>query len=408
MAETGKDIQIKKPSNYLKSFDGIRGTCCFMVLLVHYAFTGFNLPSSIVYIGLHCFFIMSAFLITKNLLRDKERSANFKQCFNIFYIKRSSRILPVYVFYLLLTLALVVLFKLLFHRTFGIVDELKQYGLMLVTFTYNLKMLFVLNSGAKDYLNCLVYPHLWSLSLEEQFYIVIIFLAWVANKKTLQIVTIAFIVIIPIFRIIGYLWLGTKTQDEHLKTLILWQSPMFQFDAFFYGIAIAVFDFKKSKIYLYLLVITFILIAGFGFTNAYLCAKEDGISLFSALRDDQYFYRNYGYLFMDSLVNFFCVLWFLSVIYYPENFKILSKKLVVRFGELTYGLYIFQFIFLPVGLIIKGLLIQKLHAPTIVADLFGVTIYIALNFYFSSFVYNKLEIPAIIYKDKLLKRLYGI
>lgn len=408
MSEQTAAIQIKKPSNYFKSFDGIRGTCCFMVLLVHYKFTGFNLPSSIVYIGLHCFFIMSAFLITKNLLRDKERSVNFKQCFNIFYIKRSSRILPVYVFYLLLTLFLVVIGKIFLHSSLGITAELKSFGWMLVTFTYNLKMWFFLDGGATNYLSGLAYPHLWSLSLEEQFYIVIIFLAWLANRKTMQVVTIAFVVIIPIIRIIGYFWLGTKTQDEHLKTLILWQSPMFQFDAFFYGIAIAVFDFKKSKIYLYLLATTFLLIASFGFTNAYLCAKADGITLFSALRDDQYFYRNYGYLFMDSLVNFFCVLWFLSVIYFPEKFKILSTKLVVRFGELTYGLYIFQFLFLPVGLAFAYLLHHKLHLPIIIADISGATLYVVLNFYFSSFVYNKLETPIIIYKDKLLKKLYGI
>ncbi len=407
MTEQKQDIQIKKPSNYFKSFDGIRGTCCFMVLLVHYVFTGFNLPSSIVYIGLHCFFIMSAFLITKNLFRDKERSKNFIHCFKIFYVKRSSRILPVYVFYMLLTIVLLIIFKLLFHRTFGITEELKNYGLLLITFTYNLKMLFVLHNGTQDYLSCIVYPHLWSLSLEEQFYIVIIFLAWVANRKAMQITTIAFIVVIPIIRIIGYYWLGTKTQDEHLKTLILWQSPMFQFDSFFYGIAIAVFDFKKSKIYLYLLAITFITIVTFGFVNAYICSKEDGITIFKALREDQYFYRNYGYLFMDSLVNLFCMLWFLSVIYYPEKFKILANKLVVRFGELTYGLYIFQFLFLPIGLIAKGILIQKLHFPTLLADLFGVTIYIVLNFYFSTFVYNKLEIPIIIYKEKLLKKIYA-
>jgi peptidoglycan/LPS O-acetylase OafA/YrhL len=246
------------------------------------------------------------------------------------------------------------------------------------------------------------------LSLEEQFYIVIIFLAWLANRKILQIVTIAFIVIIPIIRIVGFLWLSSKTQDEHLKTLILWQSPMFQFDAFFYGIAIAVFDFKKTKAYLYLLIITFVLIAAFGFVNAYLCAKQDGITLFSALRDDEYFYRNYGYLFMDSLVNLFCLLWFLSVIYYPEKFKLLSNKLVVRFGELTYGLYVFQFMFLPIGLGLSYLLHHKLKVPVTIADITGAAIYIILNFYFSAFVYKKLEIPIIVYKDKLLKRLYGI
>ncbi len=397
----------KKVSNYVTSFDGIRGTCCLMVLLVHYKFSGFNLPSSIVYIGLHCFFIMSAFLITKNLLRDKERSVNFWHCFRIFYIKRTARIMPVYFFYMALTLVLFIFYKKVLHNTFYMDVELKNFWAMLLTFTYNFKAWWVLNNGMENYISCLYYPHLWSLSLEEQFYIVIIFLAWLANRKVLQILTIVFIILIPIFRIIGYLWLGTKTNDEHLKTLLLWHLPVFQFDAFFYGIALTVFDFKKSKVYLYLFAVSFVLIAGFGLINAYLSAKTDGISLFVSLRDDKYFYRNYGYLFMDSLVNFFCVLWFLCVLYFPEKFKLLTNRIIVRVGELTYGLYIFQFLFLPIGLILAAFLHSRFHIPMLICDLIGVSIYILMNYYFSSFIYERLEMPIVRWKDNYLKKVYA-
>ncbi|MDB5228515.1 MAG: acyltransferase [Bacteroidota bacterium] len=406
MESAAKNTPVEKVS-YFKSFDGIRGTCCIMVLLVHYRFSGFNLPSSIVYIGLHCFFIMSAFLITKNLLRDKERSKNFWQCFKIFYIKRTARIFPVYFFYFVLTLVLFFLFKAAFHNTFYLDQELKHYWALLLTFTYNFKMVMVYNNNYEDYMKCLYYPHLWSLSLEEQFYIIIIFLAWVASKKILQILTVFFIVVIPIVRIAGYHWLITHTPDEHLRTLMLWQLPWYQFDAFFYGIALTVFDFKKSKIYLYLFTLSFLAIAGFGFYNSYASAKSDGVSIFVTLRDDKYFYRHYGYLFMDSLVNFFCVLWFLCVLYFPEQFKIFTNRLIVRVGELTYGLYIFQFLFLPIGLITAGLMHSKLHVPVILCDLTGVTIYLLLNFYFSLFIYMKLEIPIIKYKDVLLKKVYA-
>ena len=65
--------------------------------------------------------------------------------------------------------------------------ELKHFGAMLATFTYNFKMLAVLKDGLDNYLSCLYYPHLWSLSLEEQFYIVIIFLAWFAGISRARI-----------------------------------------------------------------------------------------------------------------------------------------------------------------------------------------------------------------------------
>ncbi len=401
------DVIVKKPSNYVTSFDGIRGTCCLLVLLVHYKFAGFNLPASIVYIGLHCFFIMSAFLITKNLLKDKERSNNLWHCFRIFYIKRTARIFPVYIFYILLTIVLMFLFRKFFHNTFFMDYELKHFGAMLATFTYNFKMLAVLKDGLDNYLSCLYYPHLWSLSLEEQFYIVIIFLAWFANRRMLQIITVAMIIIVPIVRIAGYFWLGGQTSDEHLKTLLLWHLPFFQFDAFFYGIALTVFDFKKSKWYLYLFSASFLVILIFGMYNAYSCAQTDNVSMLVTLREDQYFYRNYGYWFMDSLVNIFCALWFLCVLYFPDKFTLFKNRYIVRFGELTYGLYIFQFLFLPIGMILAQVIHNRLGVPMLLADLVGVSVYIGLNYAFSAFIYEKLEMPVVRWKDKYLKKVYA-
>jgi peptidoglycan/LPS O-acetylase OafA/YrhL len=394
-------------SNYIKSFDGIRGICCLSVLLVHYQFHGFNLPASVVYIGLHCFFIMSAFLITKNLLRDKERSNDFWHCFRIFYIKRTARIFPLYFFYLLLVVALYVLFLKLFQFDIGLENDLKQYGYMLLTFTYNLKSTVLLLQGHTGIpFDNLAFPHLWSLSLEEQFYIVVIFMAWFGNKKFLQICTVFFILVMPVIRIIGYHWIGSISNDDWLRTLVMWHSPLFQFDAFFYGIALTVFDFKKTKLYLYLLLLTFILIAGFGLYNALMCASQFNVPFFETLREDKYFYNNGGYLFMDSLVNLFCALWFLSVIYFPEKFKLLTSSFAVKLGEVTYGLYIFQFLFIPVGMVIAGILI-KFGIPALAADAVGVSSYVALNYAFSRWVYNRVEMPVVHWKDKVLKRVYA-
>jgi hypothetical protein len=50
---------------------------------------------------------------------------------------------------------------------------------------------------------------------------------------------------------------------------------------------------------------------------------------------------------------------------------------------------------------------SKVHIPSFFSDLAGVAAYIALNFYFSLFVYIKLESPILIYKDKILKKIYA-
>lgn len=55
---------------------------------------------------------------------------------------------------------------------FGIIYELKNFGINLFTFTYNYKDLFAFLKGL-DHQKCNFFPHLWSISIEEQFYLVI-------------------------------------------------------------------------------------------------------------------------------------------------------------------------------------------------------------------------------------------
>jgi peptidoglycan/LPS O-acetylase OafA/YrhL len=394
------------PRHYYAGLDGIRGIGCFFVLFIHFHFTYANVPFTIALTCLHSFFIMSAFLITRNLLKEKNRTQGFSRFFRAFYIKRTARIFPVYFLYIFVVIFLFVFIKAITGQSaMGVIPELKRYGWMLFTFVYNLKMQLALCKGYSDYMACFLFPHLWSVALEEQFYFMVIFLLWICSARSLKVISILFIVVIPVVRVWGYYAIGRQTSDDFLRTLAILHSPYYQFDAFFYGIAMAAFDFKKSRAMLHVFWITLSIIALHAIVSSSLIASEQGIPFFKAIREDRYFYHHYGIWFLDIAMNLFSCAWIYCVLYYPEKFSFFSRKMIVKFGELSYGLYIFQFLVLGAGVLLTAVLMKFLHFPAVIAEVIGFATYLVLNYYLAIWINHKIEKPVAIYKDKLLKKM---
>ena len=95
-------------------------------------------------------------------------------------------------------------------------------------------------------------PHLWSMSFEEQFYVVFFFFLFFTPKQFLKPIGIFMLVAIPIVRILGYLHMNKNTDDHELVTLILSRNALFQIDTFFYGILLALIKIDRTKIWIYL------------------------------------------------------------------------------------------------------------------------------------------------------------
>ncbi len=76
--------------SYLPGVDGLRCLAIIAVLLFHAGLfrTG--------WVGVWLFFVISGFVITRTLLADAERGLSAKAMFRRFYLKRSFRILPLY------------------------------------------------------------------------------------------------------------------------------------------------------------------------------------------------------------------------------------------------------------------------------------------------------------------------
>lgn len=404
MTEQKQEIQIKKPSNYFKSFDGIRGFCCLLILVLHYRFTKYNMPAYVAYFGLHSFFIMSSYFITKTLLKDMAQTTSMWQCMKVYFFKRFTRTFPLYFLYLFILMILLVIFKVAFKTDFGILKEFKQFGIMLFTFTYNYRETFQYIVDKKMSLYTIATPHLWSMSFEEQFYVVFFFFLFFTPFKYLKPIGIAMLIIIPIFRAVGYLYMTSNTSDNLLVTLILSRNALFQIDTFFYGILLALITVKREKIWIYLTLFFGFLLIFLMLYTSYLTAIHKNIPFHVAIREDEYYYLNYGYVYLDTLANLFCVSLFGAVIAYPDKITIFTNKFLVKLGVLTYNLYIFQFLFLPFGMLAAKIFGRFM--PVILAELLGLFVYLILLYYFSKFTFNKFEKPILNWKDKYIKVLY--
>jgi peptidoglycan/LPS O-acetylase OafA/YrhL len=144
-----------------------------MVLLGHclYFVGG---PNAGIY-GVNLFFVLSGFLITGILLRQKENK--FSVSYKRFIARRALRIFPVY--YLLI----------FFFITIGVKGVNDDWA-YLITYTYNFRV-----SSAHQPPHYIYGPY-WSLSVEEQFYIFFPFIVLLLNKRPKWQITVFFSLII--------------------------------------------------------------------------------------------------------------------------------------------------------------------------------------------------------------------
>lgn len=392
---------------YLPQFDGFRGSFCFTILIIHHHFVYLNIPSNIGYFTMHSFFIMSSFLITRTLMIDKQRSDSFKTFFVKFYIKRTLRIFPVYFAYIIFaTIVGLLTYNTTYKEFLGIIYELKHFGWMLVTFTYNFKDLWCLFSG-QIYAKSFVFPHLWSLSLEEQFYIIVPFMIYFLNVKTIKRLSIAMIIIFPIIRIVGFNWLGTLTDDNMHRSFILYRCTIFQYDAFFYGTFLALFDITLSdktmnRLFYFLLTIFILTIP----VNGWILHLQTGENFMHIITSYDFMTRNGQYIYLDCLVNLLCTTFFYVCFKDENRFNFFKNKFIVDVGSrITYSSYVYQYIFtIPVVFFVFPLFFKKLQIGRFPSEAMSLFLSISGLLLLSSFSYNTMETYFLKKKDKYLAK----
>jgi peptidoglycan/LPS O-acetylase OafA/YrhL len=195
----------------IDTLDGVRGLALLAVLVDHSAI--WITPTSVLdrvvqaftgsgWAGVDLFFVLSGFLITGILLDAKGGQNYFKN----FYARRVLRIFPVYY----LTIALVLLLSfvpMVQHHFPDAAAEIRRVQPWYWTYTTN--FLIAAHGWAAAPMRS---THLWSLAVEEQFYLIWPALVLLVDRRTLTRICIGLLIACPLLRL-GLFLAGAPARD---------------------------------------------------------------------------------------------------------------------------------------------------------------------------------------------------
>ncbi len=156
-----------RATRYRKDIQGLRGVAILLVLIYH---SGVALPGG--FVGVDVFFVVSGFVITQLLVEELELTGGID--LKNFYARRARRLLPALAIVTVATL----IFSFLALSPFGAQQEVVATGAASSVFIANF---YLLIQDTYSNLGSNPLRHMWSLAVEEQFYLVfpvVIFLAW--------------------------------------------------------------------------------------------------------------------------------------------------------------------------------------------------------------------------------------
>jgi len=154
---------------------GLRAVAVLLVVVYH---AGLPLPGG--FVGVDVFFVISGYVITAMLMREWAEHGRLR--LGRFYLRRFLRLTPA----LALTVAVVALLSLALQNPFGAQQTTARTGIGAMLLSAN----YVIGHGAGDYFaaGAVTNPllHTWSLSVEEQFYLVfpaLLILGWALARR---------------------------------------------------------------------------------------------------------------------------------------------------------------------------------------------------------------------------------
>lgn len=317
-------ISNKINTDYIPELDGLRAIAILAVMFYHFE------VFSAGWMGVQLFFVLSGYLITKGLAAEKNQVKKLGGYIKTFYLKRVLRIFPVYFLY--------VFCFLLFCYISNNATTANGAAIPLITYTVNI---YALKS---HHVNMEGFGYLWSLSVEEQFYLIWPFIVFFSSEIVLKRILLAIIFIIPVCRLLMFgLAVANGWQTETAATMV-YITTLSQFDAFTAGAFIVYItnvkktDTAKLRILLYAGVAAFLLLGQINlfFTNGTLLKDMTTLGYRITMLN------NYQYVWGYSVINLFAGFVIFILVKYRDVISILKHKVLVYIGRISYGMYIFH------------------------------------------------------------------
>ena len=298
---------------YRPEIDGLRAIGVGAVILYHAQITIFGYqPFKGGFIGVDIFFVISGYLISKIIIKEINETKNFS--IKNYFLKRSRRILPALIFisFLFLPISFIILMP-------GSLIEFIKSLLFSITFLSN----FFFYYSGQEYgtADSLFKPflHTWSLSLEEQFYLIAPFFL----LFTLKYFKKYLLIILIIFFTISFLFANILTITDRFHSFYMIYTRFWEFTA---GIILTYIERRQLNI-------------NIKFGNLY---QVVGIILifFSLI----FFSNETHHPSIFTLIPVFgtCIV----LLFSNSDFiitKILSSKIFKQVGLMSYSLYLTHF-----------------------------------------------------------------
>lgn len=310
-----------KKSGSMVQLDGLRGVAVLMVLFSHAANAGYVLSDSFKIagdgsgkIGVWLFFVLSAFLLTHQMLSGMKQQDIFTRNHLLTYAKR--RILRIYPLFTASVLFLVItgsVLPFLYNRFagFGISDALSH--------------LFLIKERA----------HLWTISTEVKFYFVIPFIAYGLLACKQSIVRGALFI-----AVLGILFLTLINQtDWATSQTVFYYVPIFlcgSFAAFLYNLYPQGFFPRLAQK-----------------TSVLFCLAW--LSVMTALMPNAFFLLSH--IRLDAAYPVIYLFWsiffgssILYLLWYKDTLlaRLIAHKIFVFFGYISFSMYVWHFIILDI------------------------------------------------------------
>ena len=355
--------------SYRPEIDGLRGIAVISVVLYH--FEKILLSTSFFsggFVGVDIFFVISGYLISYLIFSELKTKNSFS--FKKFYIRRIKRILPVLIF--------VILFFSAFFYIILIPEKLSFYLKSAISSLFFISNIFFWKTStvydAEETTNISLL-HTWSLSIEEQFYLIFPICVFLIHKfYRKKLILIIYLIIILSFLISNICSLYFPTLNFYSLPTRVWEilfGTVIAYNEVFKNFS---FEPKKNlKIFssfIFLFIVIFLI---FGNDNFY---HPSIITLVPVI------FSVYVICFCRSKNSFLN--------------KLLTNKALVFLGLISYSLYLWHY---PIFVITNNLNISEESTSYIKYLIFFFSFLVSiLSFYF-------IEKP---FRDKSFKNNYTI
>jgi peptidoglycan/LPS O-acetylase OafA/YrhL len=370
---------------YVRGIPGLDGLRAIAILLV---FTTHSDLIEIGWVGVQLFFVLSGFLIT-GILLDMKASLPPREYFTKFYGRRFLRIVPLYYFYLaLMAVVAYLLLQVDFRSNYMQIYFDQVWYAILYIYDFFYRAPWFQPSQFLD--------HFWSLSVEEQFYIVWPLLLLLVPAKHLKRLFLLFIGLGFALRLGMYLFYLTGSNLWFFREpfgLVVYALPFSHVDAFAMGAYISRYSIPNARPQLLLAAV---LLPILGFLGMYF--QTGSLGTLSALGYDLAIGASYQFIWSYTLLNYLFALLIYCVVREKLWIRFLEMPWLRYLGKISYGMYVYH---LAVIWFVYRFLEERM--PNSMVYWLGPLLALSITILISTLSYYLLEQPILSLKDRFFR-----